>query len=98
MSYSPHSNLWRGGLLLQAASYLTSPVQVLVVLREVVERQEGVGIARGAVAQPVALLQQAVLPDHVSALVGVAQVPLFPEHLRVGHKLHYEAVKAIPSC
>lgn len=62
-------------------SYLTGPVQVLHVLREVVQRQEGVGISRSTVAQPVPLLQQPVLPDHIGALVGITEILFLPEHL-----------------
>lgn len=63
------------------AAYLTGPVQVLPVPREVVEREEGVGVPRGAVAQPVPLPQQPVLPDHVRALVGGVHVPFLSEDL-----------------
>lgn len=62
-------------------SYLTGPVQVLHVLCEVVQCQEGVGVSRSTVAQPVPLLQQPILPDHISALVGVTEILFLPEHL-----------------
>jgi len=63
-------------------SYLTGPVQVLRILREAVQRQEGVGIPCSAVAQPIPLLQQAVLPDHVRTLIGIIEIPFFFEHLQ----------------
>lgn len=63
-------------------SHLTGSVQVLRVLREVVERQEGVGIPCSAVAEPITLLQQAVLPDHVGTLIGIVEIPFFFEHLQ----------------
>lgn len=61
--------------------HLASAVEVLPVLGEVVQGQEGVAIAGRAVAEPVALAQQAALPDHVAALHGVLQVLVLPEHL-----------------
>lgn len=65
-----------------SAAYLTGPVQVLLILREVVEREEGVGIPRSAMAQPVPLPQQSVLPDQVGTLTGVVEILLPSEHLQ----------------
>lgn len=59
---------------------------MLGVLRLPVQGQEGVGIARRAVTKPVALLQQATMPHHLSALQGVFQVLRYPEGLGRGTK------------
>lgn len=55
------------------------PVKVLGVLRLPVEGQEGVGVTRRTVTQPVALLQQTTMPHHLSTLQGVFQVLRYSE-------------------
>lgn len=65
-------------------SHHASSIKVLGVLRLPVQSQEGVGVACRAVAQPVAFLQQAAVPDHLSTLQGVNQVLRHPKGLRRG--------------
>lgn len=62
-------------------TYLASAVQVLLVLGELVQRQEGVAVAGGAVADAVAFSQQAPLPDDLRAVCRLLQVLLLFEHL-----------------
>ena len=54
---------------------------MLFILRDVVKRKEGVAVPSGPVADPVALPQQASLPDHVAALHCVLQVLLLLKNL-----------------
>ena len=65
----------------QGRPYLARPVEVLPVLGEAVKGEEGVAVPGRAVADAVALAQQAALPDHVAALHGVLQVLLLLENL-----------------
>lgn len=65
----------------QTRWYLASSVEVLLILRDVVKREEGVAVPSGPVADPVALPQQASLPDHVAALHRVLQVLLLLKNL-----------------
>lgn len=61
--------------------YFASSVEVLFILREMVQGQERVAIAGGPVADPVALPKQTSLPDDVTALHGVLQVLLLLKDL-----------------
>lgn len=68
-------------------SHLAGTIQVLLLLGELVKRQEGVAVAGGAVADPVAFSEQAPLPDDLSTVCGFLQVFLLFKHLaRVGTK------------
>lgn len=69
----------------RGSSHHAGSVQVLGLLRLPVQGQEGVGVARRAVTQAVALLQQAVVPHHLAALQGVAQVLGHAEALGAKH-------------
>lgn len=62
-------------------SHHTGSVKVFGILRLAVKSQKGVSVARRAVTQPVAFLQQAEVPNHLAALQGVKQVLLHPEGL-----------------
>lgn len=55
-------------------SYHAGSVKVLGVLRLPVEGQEGVGVTRYTVTQPIALPQQAPPPHHLPTMQGVLQV------------------------
>lgn len=63
-------------------SHHAGSVQVLGLLRVPIEPQERIGVARRAVTQAVALLQQAEAPHHLPALPGVVQVLTRSESLR----------------
>lgn len=78
------------------SSHHAGSVQVLRILRMPVQRQEGVGVTSRAVAQPVALFQQAVPPHHLPALQSVAQVLRNSESLESGtcHHLNCDKHKA----
>lgn len=65
-------------------SHHAGSVKVFGILRLPVQSQEGVSIARCTVTQPVALLQQTVVPNHLPALQGVIQVLLHAESLGWG--------------
>lgn len=67
-----------GGVFL---SHLAGPVEVLLVLGEAVEREEGIAVAGGSVADAVALPQQAALPDNLAAVHRVLQVLVVLEDL-----------------
>lgn len=69
---------------LSCCSHHAGSVKVLGVLRLAVQRQEGVGVARRAVTQAVAFLQQAEVPHHLSTAQGVFQVLGHPEGLQPG--------------
>lgn len=75
-----------------SGAYLTGPIQVLHVLCEVVQCQEGIGVPGGAVAQPVPLLQQPILPDHVSTLVRIIEVVFLSEHLQSQGKVLLQGI------
>lgn len=62
-------------------SHHAGSVEVSGILRLPVQSQKGVSIARCTVTQPVALLQQAVVPHHLAALQGVIQVLLHAKGL-----------------
>lgn len=62
-------------------SHHAGSVKVLGVPSVPVEGQEGVGVPRRAVTQAVALLQQAVVPHHLSTLQGCVQVVRHSEGL-----------------
>lgn len=57
-------------------------VEVLRILGKPVEGQEGVGVSRRTVTQPVAFCQQAVVPHHLPALHRVIQVLGHAKHLK----------------
>lgn len=61
--------------------HLAGPVEVLLVLGEAVEREEGVAVAGGTVADTVAFPQQAPLPDHLATVYRVLQVLVVLEDL-----------------
>lgn len=61
--------LWRAQKLSEwTCSYLASSVEVLFILRDVVEGKEGVAVPSGPMADPIAFSQQTSLPNHVAAL------------------------------
>lgn len=62
-------------------SHHAGSVKVLGVPSVPVQGQEGVGVPRRAVTQAVALLQQAVVPHHLSTLQGCVQVVRHSEGL-----------------
>lgn len=64
-----------------SCSHLAGPVQVLPVLGQLVQGQEGVAVAGGAVAKAVAFPEQAALPDDLGAVSGLLQVLLLLEDL-----------------
>lgn len=66
-------------------SHLAGPVQVLPVLGQLVQRQESVAIASGAVAETVAFPEQAALPDDLGTVSRLLQVLLLLEDLP-GHQ------------
>ncbi|KAG7280344.1 hypothetical protein CRUP_024136, partial [Coryphaenoides rupestris] len=57
-------------------------VQVFGVQGQSVQSQEGVGVPRRAVTQPVALLQEAPPPHHLPTLHRRTQVLRLPKHLK----------------
>lgn len=66
--------------------YLAGAVEVLLLLGELVEGEEGVGVARRAVTDTVTFPQQASLPDHLPTLHSILQVLLILKHLEGGRK------------
>lgn len=54
---------------------------MLPLLGELVQGQEGVGVPGRAVADPVALPEEPPLPDELSAVPRLPQVPVLLEHL-----------------
>lgn len=62
-------------------AHLAGTIQVLLVLCDVVKREEGVSVAGGAVTDAVTLPQQPSLPDHLSTLHSVSQVLLILKDL-----------------
>lgn len=75
-----------------ADAYLTGSVQVLLVLSEVIECEKGVGVPCSAMAQSVPLPQQPVLPDQVSTLVGIVEIPFLSESLQSQGQVLLQAV------
>lgn len=63
-------------------SHHAGSVKVLGILRLPVKSQEGVGIACCSVTQPVALLQQTKMPNHLSTLQSIIEVLLHPKGLK----------------
>lgn len=64
-----------------SCSHLARPIQVLPVLGQLVQRQEGVAVARSAVAKAVAFPEQTALPDDLGAVGGLLQVLLILKDL-----------------
>lgn len=64
-----------------SCSHLAGTVQVLLLLGQLVQRQEGVAVAGGAVAEAVTFPEQTALPDDLSAVGRLLQVLLLLEHL-----------------
>lgn len=64
--------------------YLAGSVEILLFLRQVVEGEEGVAIARRAVADAVALAKQTSLPDDLAALHCILQILILLKHLGGG--------------
>lgn len=74
-------------------SHHAGSVKVFGILCLAVKGQKGVSVACRAVTQPVALLQQAEVPNHLAALQGVKQVLLHPEGLRCQIKHREEKIR-----
>lgn len=77
-------------------SHHAGSVKVLGVLRLPVQGQEGVGVTRRTVTQPVALLQQAAVPHHLATLQRVDQVLRHSEGL--GHGMKWREKKVELRC
>lgn len=60
---------------------LAGAVQVFLLLGELVERQEGVSVASGSMANTVAFSEQAPLPYHLTTLYSLLQVLFFFKNL-----------------
>lgn len=62
-------------------SHQAGSVKMFGILRLPVQSQEGVSIARCTVTQAVALLQQTVVPHHLTTLQSVVEVLLHTKGL-----------------
>lgn len=56
-------------------------MQVFLLLGEFIERQEGVSVASGSMANTVAFSEQAPLPYHLAAVYSLLQVLFFFKNL-----------------
>lgn len=63
-------------------SHHAGSVKVFGILRLPVKSQKGVGIACRSVTQPIALLQQTKMPNHLSTLQSIIEVLLHSKGLK----------------